>query len=73
MTTKAEQSILSLLQQTPGEVVSRAALSDWVYGLSLTPPPKSNSCEVLISRLRKAGHKIRSVRGKGYYLVVEQG
>ena len=67
-----EISALELLMRRAGQVVSKRALEDTLYGLSDDVNP--NSVEVLISRLRKrlddinADCSIHTLRGIGYLL-----
>src|SRR5262249_53480839 len=67
-----EISALELLMRREGQVVSKRALEDTLYGLSEEVSP--NTVEVLISRLRKrleeigANCSIHTLRGIGYLL-----
>lgn len=67
-----EFEALEILMRREGQVVSRAALEDALYGLSKNVTP--NSIEVLISRLRRrlspsdAGCTIHTLHGIGYLL-----
>ena len=67
-----EMSALELLMRRAGQVVSKRALEDMLYGLSEDANP--NAVEVLISRLRKrledigADCSIHTLRGIGYLL-----
>ena len=67
-----EVEALEILMRREGQVVSRAALEDALYGLSKNVTP--NSVEVLISRLRRrlnpsdAGCTIHTLHGIGYLL-----
>ena len=70
--SRREIGALELLMRRAGQVVSRRALEDTLYGLSGDVNP--NAVEVLISRLRKrldeigADCSIRTLRGIGYLL-----
>jgi DNA-binding response OmpR family regulator len=72
MVSPRELSALELLLRRAGQVVSKRALEDTLYGLSDEVNP--NTVEVLISRLRKrleeigAGCSIHTLRGIGYLL-----
>ncbi len=61
-----EFSLLEVLMQKPGAVLSRAALEDSVYGWS--SEVGSNAIEVHLHNLRKklGADRIRNVRGVGY-------
>ena len=67
-----EITALELLMRRAGQVVSKRALEDTLYGLSDDVNP--NTVEVLISRLRKrldeigADCAIHTLRGIGYLL-----
>ncbi len=67
-----ETGALELLMRRAGQVVSKRALEDALYGLSGNV--KSNTVEVLVSRLRKrldeigADCSIHTLRGIGYLL-----
>ncbi|HVZ53564.1 MAG TPA: response regulator transcription factor [Pseudolabrys sp.] len=67
-----EIEALEILLRREGQVVSRAALEDALYGLGRNVSP--NSVEVLISRLRRrlapsdAGCAIHTLHGIGYLL-----
>jgi len=72
--TNAEFTILITLMRTPGEVVSRDALTRAALGRQLLPDDRS--LDTHISNLRKKltsdGHEespIRSIRGSGYVLI----
>ena len=68
----SEVGALELLMRRAGQVVSKRALEDTLYGLSGDVNP--NTVEVLISRLRKrlddigADCSIHTLRGIGYLL-----
>jgi DNA-binding response OmpR family regulator len=67
-----EMGALELLMRRAGQVVSKRALEDTLYGLAEDVNP--NTVEVLISRLRKrledigARCSIHTLRGIGYLL-----
>jgi len=70
--TSAEFDVLALLMKTPGEVVSKEALTETVLHRKLTPFDRS--IDVHISRLRQklgAPDLIKTRRGAGYMLVSE--
>lgn len=78
--TPAEFVLLVKLASANGEPVGHGALFDALYGGRVIRP-KSNSIEVLISRLRKklvavsaadAGIRLRTKRSFGYRLVMER-
>jgi DNA-binding response OmpR family regulator len=70
--TPREISALELLMRREGQVVSKAALEDGLYGLSQNVSP--NAIEVLISRVRRrletagASCSIHTLHGIGYLL-----
>ena len=70
--SRRETTALELLMRRAGEVVSKAALEDILYGLSQDVNP--NAVEAVISRLRKrlesagATTTIHTLRGIGYLL-----
>jgi DNA-binding response OmpR family regulator len=70
--SRREVGALELLMRRAGQVVSKRALEDTLYGLSDDVNP--NTVEVLISRLRKrledigADRSIHTLRGIGYLL-----
>src|SRR5215470_8769323 len=70
--SRREMGALELLMRRAGQVVSKRALEDTLYGLSDDVNP--NTVEVLISRLRKrldeigADCSIHTLRGIGYLL-----
>lgn len=67
--TQNEATILGLLEQKPGELVTTEAIIDALYaGQELKP--KSNTIQVFVGRLRKkvAPRQIRAVRHKGYMI-----
>jgi DNA-binding response OmpR family regulator len=70
--SRREIGALELLMRRAGQVVSKRALEDALYGLSDDVNP--NTVEVLISRLRKrleeigANCSIHTLRGIGYLL-----
>jgi len=76
--TNAEFVILLTLMRSPGEVVSREALTRTALGRQLLPDDRS--LDTHISNLRRklggdadADVLIRSIRGSGYVLVPPQG
>jgi two-component system response regulator CpxR len=76
--TNAEFVILVTLMRSPGEVVSREALTRTALGRQLLPDDRS--LDTHISNLRRklggdadADVLIRSIRGSGYVLVPPQG
>ena len=76
--TNAEFVILATLMRSPGEVVSREALTRTALGRQLLPDDRS--LDTHISNLRRklggdadADVLIRSIRGSGYVLVPPQG
>lgn len=74
--THFELNILSVLSAKPrGEVTPYAELNEALYGGVLgKEPPKSNSLQVIIARMRRKGcPAITAVRGKGYKLGNEHG
>jgi DNA-binding response OmpR family regulator len=70
--TRREISALELLMRREGQVVSKAALEDGLYGLS--KDVSANAIEVLISRVRRrleaaaANCSIHTLHGIGYLL-----
>jgi len=69
--TGAEFNVLSELLKRPGQVVSKAELTELVLGRKLTPHDRS--MDMHISHLRKklghhpdGDHRIKTVRGNGY-------
>lgn len=66
--THFEERILWKLSEKPrGELITRTELNEALYGgLCGKDPPKSNSLEVIIGRMRRKGYSIQAVRGKGY-------
>jgi DNA-binding response OmpR family regulator len=69
--TPYETRIVNILKETPEQTVRRSNILDALY---FDIPEqyrnhKSNSLEVLVGRLRRKGHKIKSVRGIGYALM----
>jgi DNA-binding response OmpR family regulator len=71
--TLFETTILELLKQRPGELVTNDEIRAALYPPSTDDPrnpPKSNTIQVFVARLRKkvAPLTIRSVRHKGYRL-----
>ena len=64
-----EFSLLEMLMQRPGAVLSREALEDSVYGWS--SEVGSNAIEVHLHHLRKklGANRIKNVRGVGYCVV----
>jgi DNA-binding response OmpR family regulator len=70
--SRREVGALELLMRRAGQIVSKRALEDTLYGLSDDVNP--NTVEVLISRLRKrledigADRSIHTLRGIGYLL-----
>lgn len=67
--TQNEATILALLEQKPGELVTNEAIIVALYaGQELKP--KSNTIQVFIGRLRKkvAPRQIKAVRHKGYMI-----
>lgn len=64
-----EFSLISLLLERPGAVISREQLEERLYGWN--EEVESNAIEVHIHNLRKkiGQNLIRTVRGSGYYLV----
>lgn len=69
--SKTEDAILARLQVNPGEFVPALELERLLYG-ERENPPSSNVVQVMVCRLRKAGHDIKVRRGVGYRLVVSE-
>ena len=68
---KGQKELLSLLQSANGKLVPHVRIVAELYGE--TSPPATNSVQVIVCRLRKAGHPIRAHKGLGYSLGVPQG
>ncbi|RKW45612.1 MAG: DNA-binding response regulator, partial [Lautropia sp.] len=68
--TAQEERILAYLMHQPGVVLSRADISEHVYARD--SDPDSNAIDVLISRIRRklGAPMIRTVRGRGFALVL---
>ncbi len=71
--TAQELRVLSYLMHRAGRVVSRAELTEHIYGSNAEP--ESNTVEVFIARLRRklAPAIIETVRGLGYRLPEGEG
>jgi two-component system response regulator CpxR len=72
--TNAEFTILITLMRSPGEVVSRAALTQAALGRQLLPDDRSLDTHISNLRKKVAGtldgeSSIRSIRGSGYVLI----
>lgn len=66
--TRYEELVLTLLRDTPGVAVAKSRLHHVLYG---DTPPKANTLQVFIMRLRKKGYSIKSIRNVGYALMAE--
>ncbi len=67
---QTEATILELLKQKPGEVVTSQEIAEALYA-GREDPPTSNTIQVFVGRLRKrldATMQIKTLRGKGYRL-----
>ena len=66
--TAMEWALLARLSSRPGQLWSRTALEQALYGDAGRDEAESNSIEVLISRLRRklGAQRIRTLRGLGY-------
>jgi two-component system response regulator CpxR len=72
--TDVEFALLEVLMLSPGKVIEREPLAERVLGRKFSPFDRS--LDMHVSRLRKklggGEHRIKTVRGTGYQLVVRR-